>query len=31
LRELFAEAETDGITPAEAAERLVRRRLEPPG
>jgi leucine dehydrogenase len=27
LRMLFAEAEADGITPAEAAERLVRRRL----
>jgi leucine dehydrogenase len=27
LRELFAEAEADGITPAEAAERLVGRRL----
>jgi leucine dehydrogenase len=27
LRELFAEAEGDGITPAEAAERLVNRRL----
>jgi leucine dehydrogenase len=27
LRELFAEAEADGITPAEAAERLVNRRL----
>jgi glutamate dehydrogenase/leucine dehydrogenase len=27
LRALFAEAETDGITPAEAADRLVRRRL----
>jgi hypothetical protein len=24
---LFAEAEGDGITPAEAADRLVRRRL----
>jgi leucine dehydrogenase len=29
LRELFAAAEADGITPAEAAERLVRRRLAP--
>jgi len=27
LRELFAEAEAEGITPAEAADRLVRRRL----
>jgi leucine dehydrogenase len=27
LRELFAEAEADGITPAAAADRLVRRRL----
>jgi glutamate dehydrogenase/leucine dehydrogenase len=27
LRTLFAEAEDDGITPAEAADRLVRRRL----
>jgi leucine dehydrogenase len=27
LRELFAEAEADDITPAEAADRLVRRRL----
>jgi leucine dehydrogenase len=27
LRELFADAEADGITPAEAAERLVERRL----
>jgi len=27
LRTLFAEAETEGITPAEAADRLVRRRL----
>jgi leucine dehydrogenase len=27
LRALFAEAEAEGITPAEAAERLVRRRL----
>jgi glutamate dehydrogenase/leucine dehydrogenase len=27
LRELFAEADGDGITPAEAADRLVRRRL----
>ncbi len=27
LRELFAEADADGITPAEAADRLVRRRL----
>ena len=27
LRTLFAEAEADGITPAEASERLVRRRL----
>jgi leucine dehydrogenase len=27
LRELFAEAEADGITPAQAAERLVERRL----
>jgi leucine dehydrogenase len=27
LRSLFAEAEADGITPAEAADRLVRRRL----
>ena len=32
LRELFAEADADGITPEEAADRLVRRRLsEPPG
>ncbi len=27
LREMFAEAEADGITPAEAADRLVQRRL----
>jgi leucine dehydrogenase len=27
LRALFAEAESDGVTPAEAADRLVRRRL----
>jgi glutamate dehydrogenase/leucine dehydrogenase len=27
LRTLFAEAEADGVTPAEAADRLVRRRL----
>jgi leucine dehydrogenase len=27
LRTLFAEADADGITPAEAADRLVRRRL----
>ena len=27
LRELFAEAEADGVAPAEAADRLVRRRL----
>jgi leucine dehydrogenase len=27
LRELFAEAEAEGITPADAADRLVRRRL----
>ncbi len=27
LRELFAEADAEGITPAEAADRLVRRRL----
>jgi glutamate dehydrogenase/leucine dehydrogenase len=27
LRALFAEADADGITPAEAADRLVRRRL----
>jgi len=27
LRTLFAEAETEGVTPAEAADRLVRRRL----
>ena len=27
LRELFAEADAEGITPSEAAERLVRRRL----
>ena len=27
LRTLFAEAEADGITPAEAADQLVRRRL----
>jgi len=27
LRELFAEADADGVTPAEAADRLVRRRL----
>jgi leucine dehydrogenase len=28
LRTLFAEADADGITPSEAAERLVRRRLD---
>jgi glutamate dehydrogenase/leucine dehydrogenase len=27
LRTLFAEAETEGVTPAEAADRMVRRRL----
>jgi glutamate dehydrogenase/leucine dehydrogenase len=27
LRALFAEADADGVTPAEAADRLVRRRL----
>jgi glutamate dehydrogenase/leucine dehydrogenase len=27
LRTLFADAETEGVTPAEAADRLVRRRL----
>jgi hypothetical protein len=27
LRELFAEAEADGITPAEAADRFIERRL----
>jgi glutamate dehydrogenase/leucine dehydrogenase len=27
LRTLFAEADAEGITPAEAADRLVRRRL----
>jgi glutamate dehydrogenase/leucine dehydrogenase len=31
LRTLFAEAEADAITPAEAAERLVRRRLAEAG
>jgi len=27
LRTLFAEADAEGVTPAEAADRLVRRRL----
>jgi leucine dehydrogenase len=31
LRTLFAEAETDGITPAEAADRLARRRVAEAG
>src|SRR5205807_3902974 len=31
LRSLFEEAETEGITPAEAADRLVRRRLAEAG
>jgi glutamate dehydrogenase/leucine dehydrogenase len=30
LRALFAEADAEGITPAEAADRLVRRRLTDP-